>query len=167
MVEIWKDVVGYETLYQVSNLGRVKSLGNDKTKKEKILKLEKRKTGYLQAHLSKNGKTKLIYVHRLVAKSFIENPNNLEQINHKDENKGNNNVNNLEWCTPKYNINYGTRLSKMSNPVLQIDENDNIIAEYESIRCAARMLGVHNQNIQSCCAGKLKTAYNYKWKYKL
>ena len=91
-------------LYQVSNLGRVKSLGNSKTRKEKILKPEIR-TGYYSVNLCKSGKRKKHRVHRLVAQAFIENPKNLPVINHIDENKLNNCVENLEWCTHEYNMN--------------------------------------------------------------
>ena len=124
MQEVWKDIVGYENLYQISNLGNVKSVEkyvnsclkhNTKIKrKEKMLK-QYNKSGYLQVALSKNGIKMFFLVHRLVAQAFIPNPNNLPQINHKDENKQNNNINNLEWCDRKYNCNYGTRNSKIYN----------------------------------------------------
>ena len=97
--EEWKDIEGYEGLYQVSSLGRVKSLkdNNDKSR-EKILKQGKMKNGYLKVNLWKNEKVKQYYVHRLVANAFIENPSSLPWVNHKDENPSNNRVNNLEWC---------------------------------------------------------------------
>lgn len=105
--EIWKDVVGYEGLYQVSNLGRVKSLGFDKWHKGRVIKPHfDGLKHYLFVQLHKNKTSKKINVHRLVAKAFIPNPNNLPQVNHKDENKTNNNASNLEWCTNEYNINY-------------------------------------------------------------
>lgn len=118
-MEVWKDVVGYEGLYQVSNKGRVKRLINFDSKlsyskkelterKEKILK-EECSNGYLRVTLTKNKKYKHFKVHRLVAEAFIPNPNNLPQINHKDINRKNNNVSNLEWCTAKYNMNYGKK----------------------------------------------------------
>jgi hypothetical protein len=106
MQEIWKDIKGYEGLYQVSNLGRVKSLERYKTNwskkqcvKERVLKPILANTGYYMVVLSKNGITKSVLVHRLVAETFLSNPNNLEQVNHKDENKLNNNIDNLEFCT--------------------------------------------------------------------
>lgn len=109
IIEEWKDVPNYEGLYQVSNLGRIKSLRDKNGKaREKILKLKLSKFGYYQICLCKNGKQKWYFVHRLVALAFIPNPNNLPQINHIDENKTNNYVENLEWCTSKYNSNYGT-----------------------------------------------------------
>lgn len=113
-IEIWKDIEGYEGLYQVSNFGNVKSLNYNRTGKEKILKSKKDKDGYLQFSLCKNGKVKHFKTHRLVALAFIPNLENLPQVNHKDENKENNHVDNLEWVSPKENINYGTRNKKVS-----------------------------------------------------
>ena len=111
MKEIWKDIKGYEKLYQVSNLGNVRRIKfiNNRTQKDKIkmLKLIKDKKGYLKINLWKNNKSKMFLVHRIVAETFILNPNNLPQVNHKDENKSNNCVENLEWCSQKYNNNYG------------------------------------------------------------
>lgn len=146
--EEWRDIVGYEGLYQVSNLGRIKSLGNDKTKKEKILKPQLYKNGYYRIWLYKNGNKKRYLVHRLVALAFIPNSNNLPCVNHKDEDKSNNSVENLEWCSVSYNINFGNRnklvgeinVIKLKNhkllskPVLQFDLEGNLIAEYPSIK---------------------------------
>ena len=114
MKEEWKDIKGYEGLYQISNLGRIKSLNYNRTKKEKILSNSTNRKGYLFVILYKNGKKKSFKVHRLVAIHFIENPNNYFQVNHKDENKSNNRVDNLEWCTQEYNLNYGTRNKRIS-----------------------------------------------------
>lgn len=113
ITEIWKPVVGYEGLYEVSNLGRVKSLGNTrKCSRFKgivtIMKQEVSKVGYYRVSLRKEGKYKHWGVHRLVAIAFLPNPNNLPVVNHKDENPKNNCVDNLEWCTQQYNITYGT-----------------------------------------------------------
>ena len=113
-MEEWKDIKGYEGLYQVSNLGRVKSLSNTNTRKEKILKPIYH-ARYYQITLSKNNIRIQYRVHRLVAEAFIPNPDGLPIINHKDENPLNNNVDNLEWCDSKYNNNYngkGKRISK-------------------------------------------------------
>ena len=111
MEEVWKDIEGYEGLYQVSNLGRVKGI-NDymKYKSGRILTqyLMDRGKGYYKVWLYKNTKRKMCYVHRLVAQAFIPNPNNYPDINHKDENSRNNVVENLEWCTEAYNMSYGT-----------------------------------------------------------
>lgn len=114
MDEVWKDIEGYEGLYQVSNLGRVRSLNYNHTGEIKLLKQDISHNGYKRAMLYKDGKMKRYLVHRLVAMTFISNPDDLPIVNHKDENKTNNNVNNLEWCTYKYNNNYGTKKEKLS-----------------------------------------------------
>ena len=116
MEEIWKDIEGYEGLYQVSNLGRVKSFPRKgtHTTKERILKLTKSNKNYVIVILKNNYIQKAKSVHRLVAEAFIPNPNNLPQVNHKDENKLNNKVDNLEWCDNIYNCNYGTRNKRLS-----------------------------------------------------
>lgn len=128
MTEIWKDIAGYEGLYQVSNLGSVKSIDRKvfgkehlfvQFKKGKIKKAHLSGKGYLKVVLYKENKPKRCYVHRLVAETFLNNPNNLPQVNHKDENKLNNNVSNLEWCTNKYNCNYGTKNERMINTRLK------------------------------------------------
>lgn len=116
-MEIWKDIKGYEGLYQVSNKGRVKSLGNNKTRKEKILSLKPNNKGYIRVTLYKNNIKKHFSVHRLVAEAFIPNPDNLPQVNHiidDFEHRSDNRVENLEWCTAEYNSNYGTHNEKLS-----------------------------------------------------
>ncbi len=120
-MEIWKDIKGYEGLYQISNYGRVKSIPRTKKHsyngiahlKEKILK-PIYINGYQRVSLCKNSKATYMFVHKLVANAFIKNPNNYPEINHIDENKANNIYNNLEWCTHSYNINYGTRNERVS-----------------------------------------------------
>lgn len=115
MTKIWKDIIGYEGLYQISDTGEIKSLAKmagRSRRKERILKTYLDKDGYVKVILCKNNKTHFLSVHRLLAEVFIPNPFNYEQINHKDENKKNNNLTNLEWCTCKYNINYGTRTKR-------------------------------------------------------
>ena len=108
--EIWKDINGYEGLYQVSTLGNFKSLGNNQNKKEKMLKLVKNDKGYLYVHLYKKNIKTTIGAHIIVARTFIPNPNNYPEVNHKNEMKSKNEVSNLEWCTRKYNNMYGTRI---------------------------------------------------------
>lgn len=163
MIEIFKDIEGYENLYQISNLGNVKSLGNGNSNnsKEKILKPAKDKKGYLYVDLYKQGKRKTYKVHRLVAKVFIENPNNLPQVNHKDEDKTNNAVENLEFCDAKYNINYGTRNEKISKQLMCLETGK----IYTSTREVQKQLGFSHSNISRCCNGKLKQAYGYTWCY--
>ena len=120
MIEEWRPVVGYEGLYEVSNTGQIRSFdryvkysnGRIHLHKGKVLSPIKDKDGYLQVNLCYNGKIHQIKVHRIVAQAFIPNPNNLPQVNHKDEDKTNNSVDNLEWCTVKYNNNYGSRKDK-------------------------------------------------------
>ena len=117
--EVWKDIPEYEGLYQVSNLGRVKSFGRKGNHyKDKLIKLNKYKNGYIYVHLAKNGINKNVKVHRIVANTFILNPNNFSQINHKDENKENNCVDNLEWCDANYNNKYSKGIKiKVKNKI--------------------------------------------------
>ena len=164
-MEIWKNIEGYEGLYQVSNEGMIKSLGNNKTRKEKILKPVENKDGYLYVKLCKNCEYKNYFIHRLVADAFIPNQDNLPEVNHKDEDKTNNRVENLEWCNRKYNVNYGTRNLKSSislgKKVLCIETG--II--YNSIKEAERQTGISNSNIVKACKGKYKNAGSFHWKY--
>ena len=163
MKEIFKDIEGYENLYQISNLGIVKALGNGKSNnsKERILKQIKDKNGYLFVNLYKQGKKIQYYVHRLVAMAFIENPNNFRELNHIDEDKTNNCVSNLEWCTREYNIKYGTRTEKTSKRVLCVETGK----IYPSTRELERQLGFYNSNISKCCNGRYKQAYGFHWRY--
>lgn len=167
--EIWKDVTGYEGLYQVSNLGKVKSL---KFGKERILKPRVRGKGYLFVDLCKNGKTKAYSVHRLVALTFLENkdPLNKTQVNHIDECKTNNRIDNLEWCTPKENNNHGTHNYRSainrSKPVLQFTKYGVFVKEWDSAKSIQITLGFYNSNISKCCNKKRKSAYNFIWKFK-
>ena len=139
--EEWKDIEGYEGIYQISNYGNVKSLerdiidksGKKRHNKERILKHNIDKYGYVYYWLYNNGYKKCIKGHKLVAKYFLPNPYNLPIINHKDENKSNNNVDNLEWCTYEYNLNYGTRSKKYIKSVNMIDINTNLIVYFVPI----------------------------------
>ena len=160
--EIWKDKKDYEGHYQVSNFGRVKSI---KFGKERILKPVTNSSGYLLVELYKNNIKKKYSVHRLVAEAFIPNPYNLPQVNHKDENKLNNNVDNLEWCTNEYNINYGTRTERYSKPVLQYTLDGEFVREWPSARECGRN-GFNQGSVSACCRGELKKHKGYIWKYK-
>lgn len=167
MEEIWKDINEYNGIYQISNFGRIKRLKDKYHIKDKILKPFITETGYLRISLCNKNIKKTYRVHRLVAEAFIPNLNNLPCINHKDENKQNNNVNNLEWCTHQYNNTYGTFIERRSKSrgvsVTQYDLQGNIIKEWESIISAKKALNVYN--IDRCCKGKQHTAKGYMWKY--
>lgn len=121
--EIWKPVVGYEGLYEVSSYGRVRSLdrydSRNRFLKGRILRLNDDGKGYLRVQLSSNGKAKMYSVHRMVAVAFLPNPDNLPEVNHRDENPSNDNVDNLEWCDGKYNVNYGTRNDRIRDTRLK------------------------------------------------
>lgn len=167
MKEIWKDIVDYEGLYQVSNFGRVKSLWFGQ---ERIMKPYKNKKGYLQLILCKEGKQKHLYVHRLVAQAFIDNPDNLPEVNHRDENKENNRVENLEWCNRLYNCTYGTareRITKAkSKTVYQYTLDGEFVREWSSTAEVQRQTGWKQGNISTCCIGKrLKSIYGFRWSY--
>lgn len=188
--EQWLSIEGYEDLYQVSNFGRVKSLGNNKMRKEKILKQATNKYGYQVVQLCKDGKPKMFRVNRLVASAFIPNPNNYPVVNHKDEVKTNNHVSNLEWCTIEYNTNYGTARERQtkamigkfsgenhpmygklgkehptSKQVIQLTLGGEVIKLWGSTREIQRELGYNQSNISACCRNKLKSARGYKWCY--
>ena len=180
MQEIWKDIPNYEGIYQVSNLGNVKSLdkivnsaikNNSKVKRTgKILK-QHNKNGYMQVTLIHNNKRKYYNVHRLVALTFIPNPENKPQVNHKDENKLNNCVDNLEWCTAKYNCNYGKRNSKIYNStsfkrvkIELYDLQGNFIASFKSMIEASKFYGCNISTIYKYCNNSLKSK-DYIWRY--
>ena len=171
--EIWKDIKGFEGRYMVSNMGRVKSLNYRRTGKEKILKGRNSGYGYLQVQLCKDGKVKKYLVHRLVATAFLENPQNLPVINHKNEIKSDNRVSNLEFCSYSYNNTYNGRAKKvgkktaekLSKPVIGINKISGLIIEFPSTREASRQLDIHNGNICDCCNGRKKSAGGYIWFY--
>lgn len=177
-MEIWKDIEGYEGLYKISNLGRVMSCeryvrtcGNGKRLVEsKILKQSKCPGGYNEVGLWKKNKSKTYLVHRFVAKAFLENPNNYPEVNHKDENKDNNCVDNLEWCTSKYNANYGNRTrlmqeKKPTKPVVMLDKEGNELRRFNSLGDATRETGFDISAIIRVCKGKQRTSMGYKWRY--
>ena len=159
-MEQWKDII-YEKDYQISNLGRIKSF---KWGKERILKQSQCMNGYYYVNLSKNGIVKNYFVHRLVAEAFLDNPNNLPCVNHKDEDKSNNIVSNLEWCDRKYNQNYGTRTEKCSKKVYQYTLDGQFVKEWKSTAECGRN-GFNQSHVAACCRGELKTHKGYIWKY--
>lgn len=190
--EIWKDIPNYEGLYQVSNQGRVKSLAaivvsprqKSYLKKERILKLNKTRSGYIDVQLSKNGVIKHHRIHKLVALAFLPNPSRLPQINHINENKEDNRAINLEWCTCEYNINYGTGIKrraasfrkKHGTPVVQLTMDGDFVARYESIKDAEIATGICGSNIRAYARHKAYrnkagnytprlSAGGYKWEY--
>jgi len=163
---MWKDIKGYNGEYKINECGRVCSL---KFNKYKILKQIKTKSGRLQVQLCKNGKMKTYLVHRLVASAFIPNYDNLPEVNHKDENPLNNNVNNLEWCSRKYNANYGTGNERRNRgkykAVAQYSMDNKLIKEYDSILKASLENNLDNSAIVKCCKGKISHTGNYHWRY--
>lgn len=183
MQEIWKDIEGYEGLYQISNFGRVKSFCKSIAGKIIIQHLSCK--GYYSVHLYKNGHMKNFTVHRLVAIHYIENKNHFPFINHKDENKLNNCVSNLEWCSPSYNTKYSFNLhpewpgnlskskkgkirgayKKTRKPILQYSDGGKLIRAWDSCAQINRELHFHGWTVSECCRGNRRTAYGYKWRY--
>lgn len=167
-METWRDIEGYEGLYQVSSEGRVMNVRNGK------LKIFYYGTGgYKRVMLWKNNKSKNYPVHRLVAKAFIPNPDNLPQVNHKDECKENNSVENLEWCSLDYNLSYGTRIQrikeketngKRSKQVYQYTIDGDLVAIYPSLAECGRN-GYDIANVSKACLGKYKQHKGYRWSY--
>ena len=181
MEEIWKPIKGYEGFYEVSNMGRVRSLDrfvgarNNKLRllKGKILSFGDNGHGYKTVNLSKNNNTALKYVHRLVASTYLQNIENLPEVNHIDEKLENNRVDNLEWCTAKYNANYGTRnernrkekIENYGKKVSQYDLKNNFIKSYPSLSKVEEENGFCSTSISKCCKGRQRTSYGYKWRF--
>lgn len=191
MQEIWKDIKGYEGLYQVSNLGDVRSINRRGDGTVRKLRFKKGRGGYHSVHLCVSGEQKACYVHRLVAEAFLPNQQNLPIVNHKDENKKNNNVRNLEWCDYSHNMRHSMNLHpeelekrkilrekvfdgcvirkgpyKRKMPVIQRSvETGEIVATWSSLYEAAVENKLHGSLIKRCCDGERKTAYGFKWQY--
>lgn len=163
---MWKDIKNYEGLYKVNEDGEV--LGVKRNKLISPHLVGKRKE-YLQVNLCKDGKIKAHYLHRLVAEAFIPNPDNLPEVNHRDENKLNNTASNLEWCSSSYNSSYGTRTdrikAKTAYKVCQYSMNGELIAIYDSTRDAANATGADNSTISKVCRGEKNSHHGYKWAY--
>lgn len=156
--ENYKDIKDYEDLYEVSDTGLVRNKATGR-----ILKLTRDKDGYLQVSLYKDGIRKTYRVHRLVAQAFIPNPNNYSEVNHIDENKTNNNVENVEWCSRQYNNEYS-----LSKPVCKYALDGRLLNTYKSIKEASKQTGIAQGNICRCCRGKdgSMTAGGFIWKYR-
>lgn len=169
--EIWKDVVGYEGLYQVSNLGRIKrlpSIVKNRYIKGGLLNPRKHNYGYLSVYLCKNGVCEQWLLHRIVAIAFIPNPKNLPQINHKDSNRRNNFASNLEWVTRSQNIKhaYDNRLNKKARPVECLKDGV-VIKTYQSALEAEKVDGFSSRNIAHCCNHRYrhKRHKGFEWRY--
>lgn len=178
MEEVWKAITETDGLYEISNLGNIRSIdryakvcgGGKRFVKGKIYKPTICTNGYLELHASMYGKRKVFLIHRLVAQYFIPNPNNFPEVNHKDEDVTNNSVDNLEWCTAKYNCNYGTRNKRcmekvIKKPVKQLSLEGETIAIFPMVKDAMRKTGINDSQIIRVCKGKNLTAGGYKWEY--
>ena len=165
-LECWRDIGDYEGLYQISNKGRVRRLFPNSIH---TLKLNPQANGYLTVNLSKNCEYHTHYVHQLVATAFLGPHQNLE-VNHKDENKHNNNLNNLEWCNRKYNVNFGTRNERagrtMGKKIRQLRLDGTLVNEFDSISLAARSINKNHGNICLAVSGKRPNAYGFIWEAK-
>lgn len=172
--EEWRQVYGYENLYEVSNFGRVRSLDKYDSRGHFragfVLKpsIRSNNSQYLRVGLTKDGIRKHKNVHRIVATSFLPNPQNLPQVNHKDENKLNNYVENLEWCTASYNANYGTRqkriIEKRSRAIIGESLDKDIKIYLKSSR-SGDFIGFRHSAITACAKGKRHTHKCFKWRY--
>lgn len=175
MEEIWKDITGYEGLYQISSLGNVKSLfDNNGKRRDHILSGGNDADGYKIVLLYKDRKRSTKKVHRLVAEAFIPNPNNYPQVNHKDENKSNNYADNLEWCTLLYNIRYGTGIRRHGLKIKGKYNNTKLCKKvicietgtvYPSAAEAGRQLNIASTHIIRAIREKNRTAGKYHWNY--
>lgn len=180
MNEVWKDVVGYEGLYQVSNFGNVKSLHYARRNIERNLVPKCNNSGRLWVELFFGGKKKCMLIHRLVAMAFLPNPDGLPQVNHKDENPKNNCVENLEWCTCEYNNAYYRErhpnvakerrstqkyVRRIDKRIYQFDNDGKLVKEWPNSRTIALETNMSDWSISECCRGKRKTAYGYIWRY--
>lgn len=160
MEEIWKDIKGYEGLYEVSNLGRIKSLKRNKIITPKLIH------SYFSVILYNKKNYRNFRIHRLVAQAFIPNPNNYPQVNHIDGNKLNNNLENLEWCTQSHNMKEAYRIGLEKPKKIKVNQYDlcgNFIKTWDSIKNIENFY--NNRHISACCKGKRKTVCGYIWRY--
>ena len=179
IIEIWKDIEGYEGLYQVSNRGRVKSLSRKVTNamfsiNEHFVKVVDNGHGYKSVSLWKDNKGKHFYVHRLVALAFVPNSNGYKYINHKDEDKSNNDVSNLEWCTAKYNCNYGNHTKKLkksyilngnNRPIDVYDMKGTFLKTFDCSNDVCRELNIGRRSLYSVCHGVVKSSKGYRFAF--
>ena len=160
-VETFVKIDGFDN-YEVSNLGKVRN-----AKSGRVLKPQLNRSGYLMHGLYKNNKQKFLYLHRIIATAFIDNPDEKPQVNHIDENKLNNDLSNLEWCTKRENNVHGTRIKRAAEKcfkkVIQLDLNNNVLSEFESMTQAGQETGVSLMSISNCCNGRAKSAGGFKW----
>lgn len=171
--EVWRDIEGYEGLYQVSNMGRVKSLGRKdrfgRVIKERILEPAVTHNGYLRVGLHIDGKRKMLRVHRLVCEAFHENPDNKSEVNHVNEDKTDNRACNLEWSTRTENCNHGSRNERvakaLSKPIGQFSLDGKLIKVWQSACEARRQTGFDQGYVGAVARGKFKQAYGFIWKY--
>jgi len=175
-MEYWKDIEGYEGNYQVSSTGKIRSVqrivkrgNNFKPVCERLLRYRVNK-GYAYVVLSLRGKTRTVWIHKVVASTFIPNPNNFPCVNHKDENKLNNCVENLEWCTWSYNNSYNDLRIRASiskrKPIIQYTKDNEFIREWSYAKEASDSLGINKRAIYACCNGSIKSSGGYIWKWK-
>ena len=167
-MEVWKDIDGYEGLYQVSNFGNVRSLDYGRTRQVKVLAPKRAGYGYYGVNLyDENHIPTTHYIHRLVAQAFIANPDNLPQVNHLDENKSNNTATNLKWCNSEENVNYGPRrrraVENTIKPIAQMKDGK-VVRIWKSGADAGRS-GFVPTHITRCCKGKEKSHYGHEWQY--
>lgn len=174
-MENWKAIAGYEGYYEVSDFGNIRSLtrkvntkgGSMRTSQGRNIIQRRTRNGYMKVHLSKEGKSRVHSVHRLVAIAFVPNIDGLQQVNHKDENKTNNRADNLEWVTQSYNCKYGHRNDTMIEQRRREVQSviGNVIQTYHSIQGASRITGISAAHICQCCKGVRETAGGVKWRY--
>jgi NUMOD4 motif-containing protein/HNH endonuclease len=180
-VEIWKSIEGYEGLYEVSSLGKVKRLAGSKLCPwDREVNQRPKKIGYMIVTLSSAGRGKTLHVHRLVAAAFVPNPNGLNEVNHKDLDKSNNAASNLEWTTRNKNMNHflenGERIYKhivqgkphpFAKNVFQLTKGGDLVKKWDSVTEAAKSLQIQKNNISACARNELQIAGGFKWAYSL
>ena len=175
-METWKDIAGYEGLYQVSDFGNVRSLNWGRRGIIRNLYLKKQNRGYRHVELAKDGVRKAFTVHRLVAEAFIPNPNDYKQINHIDEDKTNNTVMNLEWCTQEQNMSHTMSLHpdkyhvtgkpfSRKERVIQLSKEGQVLRVWDNLVSIKHEKGFNEWSIGECCRGNRKTAYGFIWRF--